>query len=34
MLGKAGVVGWFEGLIQKKIAYNDQEAPAQTGESA
>jgi branched-chain amino acid transport system permease protein len=34
MLGKAGVVGWFEGLIQNKTAQNDHEANAQTGESA
>ena len=34
MLGKAGVVGWFEGLIQNKTAQNDHEAKAQTGESA
>ena len=34
MLGKAGVVGWFEGLIQNKTAQNDHEANAQTGELA
>jgi branched-chain amino acid transport system permease protein len=34
MLGKAGVVGWCEGLIQKKTTHNDHEAQAQTGESA
>jgi branched-chain amino acid transport system permease protein len=34
MLGKAGVVGWCEGLIQNKTVQNDHDAQAQAGESA
>jgi hypothetical protein len=34
MLGKAGVVGWCEGLIQNKKVQNDHDVQAQAGESA